>query len=51
MNKLFMGVRKERPATRSVDTSSVTATNTENPLPNDVTPPTFASTITVDCTE
>ena len=38
MNKFFMGVRKERSATASVDTSFVTATNTENPLSNDVTP-------------
>ena len=46
MNKFFMGVRKERSATPSVDTSSVTATNTENPSSNNVRPPTFTSTAT-----
>ena len=46
-----MDVRKERSATPSVDTSSVTSTNTENPLSNDVIPPTFSSTLLVDCTE
>lgn len=42
-------IGKERSATPSVDTSSVTAT--ENPLPNDVTPPTSTSTISVDCSK
>ena len=51
MNKFFMGVRKERSATASVDTSFVTATNTENPLSNDVTPLTSCSAISVDYTE
>ena len=32
MNKFFMGVKKERSATTSVDTSSVIAANTKNPL-------------------
>ena len=51
MNKFFMGVRKERSATISVDTSCVTAAITENPLSNDMTPPTSTSTISVNCTE
>ena len=46
MNKFFMGVRKERSATPSVNTSSVTATNTENLSSNNVRPPTFISTTT-----
>ena len=33
------------------DTSSVPATSTENPLSNDVTPPSSTSAISVDCTE
>ena len=46
-----MGVRKERSVTPSVDTSSVTATKSENPFSYDVTLPTSTSTISVDCTE
>ena len=46
-----MGVRKERSVTPSVDTSSVTATKSENPFSYDVTLMTSTSTISVDCTE
>ena len=51
MSKFFMAVRKKRSAAPSFDTSSVPATSTENPLSNDVTPPSSTSAISVDCTE
>ena len=51
MNKFFIGIRKEVFTNPFVDTSSVTASSTENHLSNYVTQTMSTSTISFDCTE